>query len=98
MVYDYLLVSVDPIDSEEANKLLGENKTLLLNHHNPIPHISATLLRTCRTIYKEALPILYGRNVFNFSSPAAIRNFRNSGIDSYHQGKCLAVTISSLQP
>ena len=85
MIYDHLLVSVDPIESEEANKLLGENKDILLSCHNPIPNISATLLRTCRTILKEALPRLYGRNVFSFSHPKAIRDFKDDGIRSYFQ-------------
>lgn len=97
MIYEHLLVLVDPIDSEQANKLLGENKTILLNQCHPISHIGATLLRTCRTIYQEALPVLYGRNVFDLSSPKAIRDFRDSGINIYTQGKCLAVTIGSLQ-
>ena len=87
MIYDLLLVSADSINTEQANKLLGHSKSLLLSYHDPIPNISAALLRTCRAIYEEALPILYGRNVFEFSDPDAIDEFRDSGIASYPYGK-----------
>ena len=94
MIYDLLLVSDDLIDSGQANKLLGENKSLSLRLHNPISYISAALLRTCRTVYKEGLPILYGRNVFDFSHPEAIRKFRHCGIDEFPRSRFLLVDKS----
>ncbi len=83
--------------SEQANKLIGDKRSVLLSDHNPISDVSATLLRTCRMVYNEALPILYGRNVFIFSSPAAIDNFRDSGIDGFSRGKRLVINMSSSQ-
>lgn len=87
MIYSHLLVSADPIKSEQANKLIGDKRSVLLSEHDPISDISATLLRTCRKVYNEALPILYGRNVFIFSRPKAIDNFRDSGIDGWTRGR-----------
>lgn len=91
MIYSHLLVSADPINSEQANKLIGDKRSVLLSDHNPISGISATLLRTCRKVYNEALPILYGRNVFIFSRPKAIDNFRDSGIDGFTRGRHIFV-------
>lgn len=38
---------------------------------SPIPGGSAALLRTCRSIYDEAVPILYGKNRFRFDQMMA---------------------------
>ena len=41
-----------------------------------LPGISISLLETCRIIRLEASHILYSKNRFNFSDPAAASNFR----------------------
>jgi len=42
--------------------------------------IDTTVLRTCRQVYMEALPMLYGENNFVFFSPSALDLFRNKGL------------------
>ena len=41
-----------------------------------LPNVTTSLLRTCRLIRFEARPILYSKNSFHFSHPAAASNFR----------------------
>ena len=42
--------------------------------------IDANILRTCRRIYNETLPMLYGENNFIFRTPSAIETFRDRGL------------------
>ena len=42
--------------------------------------MDATILRTCRRIYQEALPMLYGDNLFQFYTPAELNLFKTHGI------------------
>jgi len=42
--------------------------------------VDTTVLRTCRQIYFEALPILYEENYFVFFSPQALDMFRDKGL------------------
>ena len=41
-----------------------------------LPHVSTSLLQTCRIIRLEASPILYSKNSFHFSDSATASNFR----------------------
>lgn len=43
--------------------------------------VDSTILRTCHAIYDEALPLLYGRNTFLFTTPEKITNFQFSILD-----------------
>ena len=45
------------------------------------PGTHAALLRTCHRIYAEALPILYGENVFSFHRVPDIEAFRWAGLN-----------------
>ena len=42
--------------------------------------IDATVLRTCRQMYAETLPILYGDNTFFFNTVYALNTFRKEGL------------------
>lgn len=85
MIYRQLLTITDPI--EKAHKHLGSKDTALLDNYNPIPHIDAAILRTCRLVYSEALPILYGQNIFEFSSANSIRSFQSKSLIGYPLGR-----------
>ena len=61
--------------------------SLTIFRYSPIPDIDAALLRTCRLVYTEALPILYGSNVFQFSSSHAVRHFQSHGLSTYPLGR-----------
>lgn len=81
LVYEFLLVAGVVTHPER----LVEYKlvTLVYNEsEQPFSNlgIDSTILRTCRKVYNEALPILYGRNRFSFSSPEAIKAFRVQGL------------------
>lgn len=85
MIYRQLLTIPEPI--EKAHKHLGSKDTALLDSYKPIPHIDATVLRTCRLVYSEALPILYGHNTFEFSSANAIRSYQSKSLIGYPLGR-----------
>jgi len=67
-VYELLLVSDENITP--AQRLLGSSKTLQRAYDSGpgrAAGLDATLLRTCRAIHYEALPILYEENTFEFN-------------------------------
>lgn len=78
IIYTNLLLSKNPI--KDAHNLLGNNRSIELAHYNPILDINATVLRTCKAVYKEALPILYGQNTFFFSDPDHILDFKEKSM------------------
>ncbi len=53
-IYRYLLIQTLPIRPQG----------LYIFRHELEPYLEHNLLRTCRQIYDEALPLLYGENVF----------------------------------
>ncbi|KAL6719355.1 hypothetical protein ACLMJK_003594 [Lecanora helva] len=78
MIYYQLLTAPEII--EKAHKHLGSKDTAMVDNYRPIPDVDATVLRTCRLIYSEALPILYGQNTFAFYSVNAIRSFQSKSL------------------
>ena len=76
LIYRELLTTPEPID--RAHKQLGSKETAMLDQYQKIPNLDAPILRTCRTIYNEALPILYGLNTFQFASSQSIRYVKPS--------------------
>ena len=50
------------------------------DHFRPTPGIDATILRTCRGVHDEALPILYQENQFLFSQVKSLRAFRTHNL------------------
>lgn len=87
MIFHHLLTTSEPI--EKPHKHLGSKETALLDNYKAIPEIDSAILRTCRLIYSEALPILYGQNTFEFSSANAIRSFQSKSLISYPLGGLL---------
>ena len=81
LIFHHLLTTAEPI--EKPHKHLGSKETALLDNYKPIPEIDSAILRTCRLIYSEALPILYGQNTFEFSSANAIRSFQSKSLIGY---------------
>lgn len=77
MIYRHVLVSSDRIN--RAHDLIGY-KTLVANNHHPISNIDSRIMQTCRLIYEETLPILYGENIFEFSSSNSISHFADAGL------------------
>jgi len=57
------------------------NTSMVLPVPRPRTSLDATILRTCRRIYKEALPILYSENWFCFDNAAAIKTFSVRGLE-----------------
>ena len=42
--------------------------------------VDSALMRTCRRIYAETLPVLYGENTFLFKNVHMLKKFRNTGL------------------
>ncbi|MCJ1451424.1 hypothetical protein MMC28_001761 [Mycoblastus sanguinarius] len=82
MIFQHLLISSEPIS--RAHKLIGCKHTALLDSYQPISDIDAAVVRTCRMIYEETTPILYGRNKFEFHGPDVIAAFQSDGMSQRH--------------
>ena len=77
-IFQELLEYSKPI--HEAHKLLGTER--VLESRNPqIKGLEPAILRTCRSIYLQALPILYGNNTFKFDSGKSLTVFAHKGLD-----------------
>jgi len=84
-IYALMLVSPDPIKSPHT--LLPSEPVLLSNDRHPAPSIDAVFLCTCQKIYCEALPVLYGKNTFAFSSASGVQKFAHR-YKNYEPGRC----------
>lgn len=84
MIYHHVLVSSEYIT--DAHDLLGY-KTIVASNHHPILDIDSCLMRTCRLIYKETSPVLYGNNTFEFNSSHSMKIFAHGA----HQGSNLYI-------
>ncbi|KAL8851592.1 MAG: hypothetical protein Q9221_003524 [Calogaya cf. arnoldii] len=82
MIYKELLVSAAPI--RKPHKLVCNKRSIMLDIAQPAKDIDSTILRVCRMIYSEALPVLYGKNTFEFSKPRKLRDFSHAGLDRSH--------------
>lgn len=60
-----------------AHTFIAPYKSILVNTNPPVGDIDAAILRTCRAIYHEALPLLYDSTLFLFRSVTEIENFRS---------------------
>ncbi|KAL8922351.1 MAG: hypothetical protein Q9208_005204 [Pyrenodesmia sp. 3 TL-2023] len=75
-IYGQLLTTTSPI------KNLGElvRSKMYFTSYLEQPDLDARILRTCRLIYTEALPILYGENDFHFDTLESLETFRSNGL------------------
>lgn len=93
IIYRELLVSKNPERQISVPYFLVYRKQLgLLLPHNswdpadvPQSGTNSTLLGCCRKIYDEALPILYGENVFFFNEISSLRRFKERGLAISHR-------------
>lgn len=72
-IYRLLLVSSHPIHN--AHKLMGPKKSVLVSKCPQITDIDSAILRTCRSVYEESLPVLYRMNRFSFYDLVSIWEF-----------------------
>lgn len=78
MIYTRVLGSEKYI--KNPHKWLDRHPPIMAKEAEHIKVIDAALLRTCRTIYQEALQILYGRNRFNFYKSEDVTTFAHFGL------------------
>ncbi|KAL8943595.1 MAG: hypothetical protein Q9216_000960 [Gyalolechia sp. 2 TL-2023] len=79
MIYRELLVSSAPI--KKPHRLVCSKRNVMLDSIQPIKDIDSTILRVCRSIYDEALPVLYGQNTFEFAKPRKLRDFSHGYLE-----------------
>ena len=72
LIFKILLVS--PVVICDAHKLVGNKEVMEINCPR-VKGLEPAILRTCRAINNEALPVLYGYNRFYFDSPTALTDF-----------------------
>ncbi|KAL8784091.1 MAG: hypothetical protein Q9195_009182 [Heterodermia aff. obscurata] len=87
LIYRELFISKSGGKVEQPHKLLKKKKSSLIHRHRTAmecfirdPHIDSSILRTCRRVYEEGLPILYGDNVFMFTEAMGVTAFRDQQI------------------
>ena len=58
--------------------------TLITDDNDPshTSNIDSALMRTCRKMYQETLPVLYGENKFVFRRPEDLEAFREGNLDT----------------
>lgn len=78
MVYTNVLKSERII--RQAHNFLGRHPPIMAADARHLEAIDSALLRTCRTIYREAIRVLYGTNRFRFRSPSEIHEFAHVGM------------------
>lgn len=61
---EHEIIAMDP-----APEILWRSDEDRIPYSNQFHSFPISLLRTCHAAYSEALPVLYGSNVFSFSSP-----------------------------
>ena len=82
LIYSYVLTT--PIPIRNAGELVEQMAVGLVVLDDPDPSsnlgIDASLMRTCRKIHAETLPVLYGGNTFFFKDVGRLKTFRNQGL------------------
>lgn len=79
MIYRELLISSAPI--KKPHRLVCHKRNVMLDSIQPIKDIDSTILRVCRSIYDEALPVLYGHNTFEFAKPRKLQDFSHGYLE-----------------
>ena len=74
------LVLVSEWEIHNPQNLIGQRKSPMAAHSRQIEGIDSAILRTCRSIYKEALPLLYGKNQFYFFGLKDVESFAHDQI------------------
>ena len=82
VIYELLLVSAKPIT--RAHELVGSTPTILAANVQLIEDIHIAITRTCWLIYRETMPVLYGRNTFRFASNDEMLYFSSRGLRKVH--------------
>lgn len=62
-----MVISAIDLD-HEYSWLIARYPIMIITTNRPSPQASAQLLRCCKQLYREALPILYGDNILSLSS------------------------------
>ncbi|KAL2057885.1 hypothetical protein ABVK25_001502 [Lepraria finkii] len=75
--------------------MIGYNETVIKPGNLPCYCIDAGFTQTCRIIYKETTPILYGVNEFQLNSPTDVGSFQRHGSTNEFQMNKLDWTIPS---
>ena len=79
MIYEHLLMKQD--DVQIAHEWLATYRSVnKLNRKFHVPGLHAMILRTCHTVYREGLLMLYGRNRFWFGDPDDLFAFTYGGL------------------
>lgn len=77
--------------------MITKPDSLVKRHYIGVPNprvlgLHARILRTSRQIYQEALPVLYGENVFAFLSSDSLEAFQSKGLV---KGRSKCPTVSA---
>lgn len=85
MVYWELLVATGPIIN--AHELVQHQPSIMACRHLKVEVLDAAILSTCRTVYAEAIEMLYGQNNFHVWAAKDIDDFAHRRLPQTHGGK-----------
>ena len=91
-----------PETIEKAHESLGTEQ-VLASRCKRIKGLEPAILCTCRSIYLQALPILYGNNTFKFNSGESLTEFAHKGLDgrfafqNAHYGRLTMVRYATIE-
>ena len=78
----YMNVLNCEMNISQASDVLGPGPPIMAKEAEHIGAIDPALLRTCRTIYSEAITVLYGGNLFEFLTLSGIQHFAHDGLEN----------------
>lgn len=92
-IYRHLLVTQD--DTKDPGSLVRRMNRFDAHFRKP-PDFDATILRACRQVYTEALPILYGENIFECSALEGLQVFSTTGLDIHKADRKWSMPFQNL--
>ena len=78
----YMNVLNYEMNISQANDFLGLKPPIMAEEAKHIGAIDSALLRTCRTIYRETIVILYAFNSFEFDRLVDLQHFAHAGLEN----------------
>ena len=82
LVYRQILTTKAVLNAGAEIKKMTRSLTTDDNDPSHISNINSAVMQTCRKMYQETLPVLYGENKFGFRTPEDLEAFREGNLET----------------